>query len=275
MPGNIKFVRDIIHPVAYRIGYVRSVRSIKYIGAIAWLACVAFTQEQPPQFEVATIKRSKSTESINNRRDPMLATWTNIPLAFAIETAYLLNPDQLVEGPGWVYSDRWNIVAKTNQAATRMQQNAMLRPLLADRFNLKVHWETRQRPQYELLVAKGGPKFHESPKPDGPQRPPHGTRIGRGLIDSRGITTAEFAFWLRGELGRPVVDSTGLTGTYNFKLQWVPDESQPNSGGEPSPPDAPGPSIFAAIQDLGLKLRPFKGSVKVLVIDQVDKPSEN
>jgi len=83
------------------------------------------------------------------------------------------------------------------------------------------------------------------------------------------------AGWLRSELGRPVVDSTGLTGKYDFKLQWVPDESQPNGGGEIQPPDFTGPSIFYAIQELGLKLEATKGPVEVLVIDSVEKPSEN
>ena len=242
-------------------------------GAIAWMALAAFAQEAPPAFEVATVKPSKSNAGINNLRDPVQATWTNIPLAVAIRMAYGIQPDQLIGGPSWIASDRWDIVGKTDRPATWDQHNKMLQTLLADRFKLKVHWETRQLPQYRLVVAKGGPKL-VAVREDSNARP-SGTRIGRGLIDAHGIGIAQFVFWLRGELGRPVVDSTGLTGKYDFKLQWVPDESQPNSGGETPPPDSAGPSIFGAVRELGLKLEAIKGPVDVLVIDHVEKPSEN
>jgi uncharacterized protein (TIGR03435 family) len=243
--------------------------------AIAWLACAVFAQEQPVSFEVATVKPSKAAGGINNRHDPVQASWTNAPLTVVITSAYRVHSDQLVGGPSWIKSDHWDIIAKTDRPATWDQQNKMLQPLLADRFKLKVHWETRQLPQYELVVAKGGPKLPESSASGNPSGPPAGTKIRRGLIDAHGITSAEFAFWLRGELGRPVVDRTGLTGKYDFKVEWLPDESQPNSGGDAPPPDSGGPSIFAAIRELGLRLRAIKGPVPVLVIDHVEKPSEN
>jgi uncharacterized protein (TIGR03435 family) len=235
--------------------------------AITWLTFAGLAQ-QPQAFEVATIKPSKDTGGMNNLHDPVQATWTNMPLAIVIQNAYRLQSDQLIGGPGWIRSDRWDIIAKTDRPATWEQQNKMLQLLLADRFKLKVHWETRQLPQYRLVVAKGGSKLHSNARPAG-------TRIGRGLIDAHGITAAELAAWLRSELGRPVVDSTGLTGRYDFKLQWAPDESQPNSEGEMPPPDATGPSIFAAIRELGLKLEAVKGPVEVLVVDYAEKPSEN
>ncbi len=223
-------------------------------------------QEQPRAFDVATVKPSKSTGGINNLRDPVQATWTNIPLAVAIRSAYVIQPDQLVGGPDWINSDRWDIIAKTDRPATRAEQNQMLQPLLADRFKLKVRRETRQLPQYELAIAKGGPKLHQVRDGD-PNEPRPGTHIGRGLIDAHGITGAEFAGWLRGELGLPVIDRTGLTGRYDLKVEWAPDID--------SPPDVGGPSIFSAIQELGLKLDAIKGPVEVLVIDHVEKPSEN
>lgn len=234
---------------------------------ITWLTFAGLAQ-QPQAFEVATIKPSKDTGGMNNLHDPVQATWTNMPLAIVIQNAYRLQPDQLIGGPAWIRSDRWDIIAKTDRPATWEQQNKMLQLLLADRFKLKVHWEARQLPQYRLVVAKGGSKLHSNARPAG-------TRIGRGLIDAHGITAAELAAWLRSELGRPVVDSTGLTGKYDFKIQWVPDESQPNSEGEMPPPDATGPSIFAAIRELGLKLEAIKGPVEVLVVDYAEKPSEN
>jgi uncharacterized protein (TIGR03435 family) len=234
------------------------------------LAVAALAQEPPQAFEVATVRPATDAEGMNNRRDPVRATWTNMPLAMVVQNAYRLQPDQLIGGPNWIRSDRWDIIAKTDRPATWEQQNKMLQPLLADRFKLKVHWETRQLPQYKLVAAKGGPKLRAVR--DGESS---GTRIGNGLIDAHGITAAELAAWLRSELGRPVVNSTGLTGKYDFKLQWVPDESQPNSEGETPASDATGPSIFAAIRELGLKLEAIKGPVKVLVVDYAEKPSEN
>lgn len=243
-------------------------------GAIACLAFASFAQDQSPVFEVATIRPSRDTGGINNRRDPVQATWTNMTLAGVIQSVYRLQSDQFVGGPNWISSDRRDIIAKTDRPATREEQNKMLQRLLVDRFKLKVHWETRQRPQYKLVIAKGGPKLHAVQDGDSNARAA-GIRISKGLMDAHGIGTDEFAGLLRGELGRPVVDGTGLTGQYDFKLQWVPDESQPNSGGEVAPPDATGPSIFAAIRELGLKLEAIKGPVEVLVVDSVEKPSEN
>lgn len=250
-------------------------KRVQIVVMIASLAGAALSQEQPPAFEAATVKPSKSTGGINNRHDPVLATWTNIPLAVAISSAYDLQPDQLIGDPSWINSDRWDIVAKTGAPATWDQENKMLQPLLADRFKLKVHWETRQLPQYELVVARGGPKIRQTSRNGDANARGGRTRIEKGLIDGHEISSAQFANFLRGELGRPVVDKTGLRGTYDFKLQWVPDESQPNSEGEAPPPDSAGPSVFAAIQELGLKLKAIREPVEVLTIDHVEKPSEN
>ena len=250
-------------------------KPVRIAVAIASLASATFAQQRPSAFVVATVRPSKSTGGINNRHDPVLATWTNVPLSVVIENAYAIQPDQLIGGTAWIKSDRWDIVGKTDAPATWDQQNKMLQPLLTDRFSLKVHWETRRLPEYELVVARGGPKIRESSANGDHNARPAGTRIGRGLIEGHEISIAQFAFWLRGELGRPVVDRTGLTGKYDLRLQWVPDESQPNSGGEAPAPDSLGPSIFGAIQELGLKLKAVRGPVEVLVIDHIDKPSEN
>ena len=240
-------------------------------GAIALLSPFAVAQEEAPAFDVATVKLSHSTGGMNNLRDPVQATWTNMPLAVIIQNAYHIQSDQLVGGPGWIHSDRWDIIAKTERPATRQQQNGMLRPLLAKQFNLSVHTETRELPEYKLVVAKGGPKLPAAAT----NSRPAGTLIRRGLIDAHGIDSAEFSGWLRSELGRPVIDETGLKGKYDFKLQWIPDEGQSNGGDDIPSADSPGPSLFAAIRDLGLRLEPIKGPIEVLVIDHVEKPSGN
>ena len=86
--------------------------------AITWLACAGFAQEQPQDFEVATVRPAKDAEGMNNRRDPVQATWMNMPLAIVIQNAYRLQPDQLIGGPSLISSDRWDIIAKTDRPAT-------------------------------------------------------------------------------------------------------------------------------------------------------------
>ena len=246
-----------------------SIRIKSVLGATALLSVFGmFGQEREPAVEAATVKPSRSTGGINNRRDPVIATWTNIPLSVLIGQAYRILRDQLIAGPSWLDSDRWDVVIKTDLPSTRGQQWKMLQPLLAERFRLKVHWETRQVPQYELVPGNHGPKV---PEDSGEAA----VRIGPGAIDARAVGTAEFVSALRGELGRPVIDHTGLKGKYDFKLQWTPDETHPNNPEEPVPTDLAGPTIFAAIQELGFKLRAIRGPLEVLVIDHVEKPSEN
>ena len=244
--------------------------------AIVALTCAALAQSPPAAFEVATVKLNKSgARAMGNHFDPERGTWTNTPLRVLIMNTYRIQGYQLVGGPSWLSSDTWDIEAKTEGPSTIAQKFQMLQPLLEDRFKLKVHRETREMPEYRLVIAKGGSRLREYRKEDGDTRR-EGTRIGRGLIDGHGSDFNGFVGFLRSELGRPVVDATGLTGKFDFKLEWVPDESQPNSGGDVPPPDATGASIFAAIQEqLGLKLEAMKGPVEMLMIDHVEKPSEN
>jgi uncharacterized protein (TIGR03435 family) len=173
--------------------------------------------------------------------------------------------------------------------------------LLADRFQLKFHRETRELPAYELILAKGGPKIKlsedQSPyrlpeKGDPPLPPPKpggamgrgSIRIGIGQLEANGIAFATFVQSLSQIVGRTIVDKSGLTGLYDIKLQWTPEMGQATNpfgplpaGVEPPPASDPsGPSIFTAIQEqLGLKLESTKGPVEVIVIDSVEKPSEN
>ena len=243
---------------------------------LAVLLCAVLAQDASTKFDVATVRPSNapSGTGMNNLRDPVQATWTNTPFKQLLTQAYRVQGDTIIGGPAWINSDRWDIIAKTEKPATRAQQWEMLKPLLADQFKLQVHTETRQLPEYELVLAKGGAKLHESTAAELAEKEPS-TRIGRGLIDMHGMPISNLAFFLRSELGRPVIDKTGLTGNYDFKVRWVPDESQPNSGGDAPPADSTGPSIFAAIQEFGLKLEAIKGPVEVLVIDHVEKPTGN
>jgi uncharacterized protein (TIGR03435 family) len=155
----------------------------------------------------------------------------------------------------------------------------MFQQLLADRFKLTVHWETRELPVYALVVAKNGPSLHESKESDGSSH----TSTSTGQFTARGVTMVEMAQTLTQELsrelGRVVIDKTGIAGRYDVTLKWTPDTGSGsiNSGTEGTmPPPDFGPSIFTAIQEeLGLKLESTKGPVQVLAIDHVEMPSEN
>jgi len=149
--------------------------------------------------------------------------------------------------------------------------------LLAERFQLKFHWETRELPVYNLVALKGGPKFQQS-KDD---NVPAGLRVSTGLLNGHKWEVSSLANWLSAQLNMPVVDKAALKGIYDFTLKWspVPNEgnfSTSNDAAPPPPPDQSGPTIFTALQEqLGLKLEKSKGRVQVLVVDFVARPSEN
>jgi uncharacterized protein (TIGR03435 family) len=233
---------------------------------LAFLLVVA----QFAQFDAASVKPNKSGDrAMNDHFGPAQASWTNFRLRILIQTAYGIQDYQLIGAPVWADSDAWDIDARSAAPTTTAQKMEMLQALLADRFHLKLHRETRDLPQYRLTVAKNGPKLTNANASDLDR-----TLIKRGVIENPNITADALAGWLKGELGRPVTDDTHLTGHYSIKLAWSPDERQPNSQGATD--DTPGTSIFAALQEqLGLKLEPYKGPLEVLVIDRVEKPSAN
>jgi bla regulator protein blaR1 len=261
-----------------------------------------------PTFEVASIKPAKSGfPGMGFRNAPggrFMAM--NVTTNALITMAYKLQPFQLTGGPSWLNSDHYDIEATPERTADddpekqpvdfqkQMDvQRLRLQALLEDRFQLKFHRETKEGPIYALVVAKNGTKLKPSEQKEGQRRPM--MRMGRGRIESQGITMAQLADMLSMQTGRKVLDRTALTGNYDVKLDYTPDQSQggpgfggpggrepggpgpgPEGGMGPPPPDPNGPTIFTALQEqLGLKLESQKGPVEVLVIDHVEKPSEN
>jgi len=231
-----------------------------------------------------------------------------MPLKELIRFAYDLKSDaQLIGGPGWVNSDRFDIEAKEDETQTQAlnklpppemskQVRMMLQSLLADRFGLKVSHTTRELPVYALVIAKGGPKLTPTTTPPivppGDQPPGgdpakktfnRGIRMaGNGDLTGMAATTAFLADVLsrQPELGnRLVEDKTGLTGEYDWTLKWTPapmDSSSSVEGAAPPAGDPSTPSLFTALQEqLGLKVEPQKDAVDILVIDHVEQPSPN
>lgn len=245
-------------------------------------------EKAKPEFEVATIKPSDPKRpgwGITVNRSGMLNT-LNTNLSDLIKFAYDMHPKQVVGAPAWVDSDKFDISAKpdTPGMPSINQLKAMTQKLLADRFSLKFHHEKKELSVYAITVAKGGEKIKKEENSTLPI-PGFGGMPQRGF-NVRNGTMAEFASVMQAQfMEMPVVDQTGLGDTrYTFVLKWTPDPSQrsgfgggpPPDGAAPAPDaDAP-PDLFAAMQQqLGLKMGTTKAQVEVMVIDKVDKPSEN
>jgi uncharacterized protein (TIGR03435 family) len=265
---------------------------------------------QKPSFEVASIKRSKpdARGSVFNVRGDRFVM-TNTPLKRILQFAYFmpgkpLSNDQIIGGPNWIGTDRFDIEAKAEGDGQRIpleQVRSMLQTLLEDRFQLKAHNETRDLPVYILTVAKGGLKLRLSedqspPSPvtaPPPRRPGESPTMPRGTFSVEGgpsgLTLVGSALQLRDvianlqvQMDHPIVDKTDLKGLYDIRLQFAPEVLLANTGGisaagiQPVPPSQPtAPSIFTAVDDLGLKLESAKVPLEVIVIDSVQKPSEN
>jgi uncharacterized protein (TIGR03435 family) len=270
-------------------------------GATAIFSLYAAPQEAPPAFEVASIKRDASGErGWYARWFPSLHI-ERMTLKNLVILAYQVHDFEVTGGPDWINSDRYNIDAKAephpvpNQQYVALQRR-MLQMLLRERFHLTIHREAKQLPIYELTVAKGGLKVQPTNCIDrvtgdttiAPGKTPEdycggmGGSMASGRIDGRGASPAFLASVLSGMLHRTVVDKTGIGGQFPIHITFTPEAPAapfPDAAG-PHPNGAatadPGPDIFTAIQEqLGLKLGPAKGPVQILVIDHVEKPSEN
>ena len=271
----------------------------------AGVVIVARAQDKDATFEVASVKANKSGDGNGSLRglgsDRVVAT--NMPVRPMITFAYQVAGYQLIGGPGWLATDRYDINAKLESPPASVQPfvpgsttpNAMqlaLRNLLEDRFKLKMHRETRELDIYALVMARpgGGPgpglkpttqdcsaAIAASQRPGAPPfgapgSPFCGISGSPGRIRFGGLPASSFATALTGQAGRMVVDRTGMTGSWDFELTFAPE----NRGPDAPPADPNVPSFFTAIQEqLGLKLESTKGPVDVLVIDSVEKPVED
>ena len=227
-------------------------------------------------FEVATIK---PTPAVNDGHNHIYYpegggfSTSNMTLAGLMQWAYEIPQKQILEGPGWMESTRFDIQAKSDaetdarlRSLSSDRSNAlkrrMVQALLEDRFAMKLHREVRTLPAYDLVVAKGGSKLKIS------HANGRGGSTGRTYFNGGRLTMDLIAEQLSQITGRIVVDRTGLAGRYDLKLQWTPDDAVATEG---SPP-----SLFTAIEEqLGLQLKAAKEPVPVLVIDHVEPPSPN
>ena len=237
-----------------------------------------------PAFEVATIKPSDPARpgQIITLRGAEIIT-TNTTLHDLINLAYWLHPKQLTGGPAWTVSDKFDLAGKPDAPGQPNvdQMKMMIQKLLADRFQLKFHFEKRELSVYAITIAKTGAKITRSQ--DDPNNLA-GWNIGRNpsgtTFTFRNAPLSQITAVLQNSLDKPVVDQSGLSERYDFTVTFTPDPAQAALlGGPPRPaadnPDA-APDLFTAFQQqLGLKLESTKAPVDVMVIDKVEKPSEN
>jgi uncharacterized protein (TIGR03435 family) len=265
------------------------------IAGAGLMVCTSFgmfgqTPAATPSFEVASVKHAPPPTGMGIRMqmggDPGRVNYANVTLKIVMARAYGVKENQIT-GPDWLNSERYDIVATVAPDTPRDQIPAMLRKLLADRFKLTAHKEKKVLPVYALVVGKNGPKLHEAEAQAGMRMSmsPKGRRMtGAVSIENLADTLSRF-------MDRPVLDMTGIKGTFDVDLEWTADGGQPGlmlgppgggpaegGGGERRPPENPdAPSIFTAVQEtLGLRLEGRKNQVDILIVDRAEKdPTEN
>ena len=264
-------------------------------------------QQPPPAFEVASVKPNRTANPVTRfQAAPGRYTWTAATLMNLINVAFQRNAfDQreVIGGPDWIAKDRFDVVVQARAGVALNEPDgfpagvfAMVRAVLEERFGLVAHNETRERPVYALTLARADRRLGNGlkrvdtdckeamvrlavPTPGAPPPggPPCSFGGGAGRLLGNTVSLAMFASVLSRQVGRPIVDRTGVTDYFNITLEFSGDAR--TSNGPPAPQPAPaddGPSIFTALQEqLGLKLESTRAPVDVLVIDEVSRPSEN
>jgi uncharacterized protein (TIGR03435 family) len=301
-------------PISYFVGVV-TVTATLLFGMMIAAPGLAQPQMQSTSatapeynYDVVSVKPSRpgNRDSISMSMAPTPDGFsaTNVTLQTLIKLAYGIEEDQITHAPNWLDTDRFDVGAKMDGSVMdqlqklakddqKLARQRMLQVLLADRFKLTIHRETKALPAYSLVIAKNGPKLKEAKSGD---TYPNGfvTPAGRGAAGgmmqsasaagynfvAQGIPFSTLVTWLSVQLRRPVLDKTGLTGNYDVTLNYSPDFNQlraPSEGTSlPPAPDATFPPLLTAVQEqLGLKLESGKGAGETIVIDHVEKPSGN
>lgn len=248
---------------------------------LAFVTGVLMGQSPPPEtpsFEVATIKPTDpSFGGILIRLTGGKFSATGFTLRDLIAFAYAVENSQISGGPEWLASDRYDVLGKPEKAGplSRDAARTMLRPLLADRFHLKIHLETKPMSVFVLTIEKNGSKLKPRTAGDGGET----TRLTfhGASATGRNVPVTVLAEELQAMvLGRPVLDETGMTGNFDFDLVWRPEPKLSGIADASAPVDVNLPDIFTAFrQQLGLKLESRKKSAKVIVVEGATKPAEN
>jgi uncharacterized protein (TIGR03435 family) len=246
---------------------------IAAVSVLSLLTLAAFGQTLP-SFDAASIKPAPPPNPgpgrsmfVGMKSDPGRVMFSYMPLKSIIMNAYGLETSRKIDGaPGWLETDMYDLTGTYPADTAKEQTMLMVQSLLAERCKLAVHRENREQSVFAFTVAPGGSKL----KPYDPANRGNGNRASRGHMELHNITLAQLGNFLYGELGRFTIDATGLTGTFDIVLDFTPvgtavDDSTSNA-----------PSMAKALQEqLGLKLETRKAPIEYLVIDHVEKPTEN
>ena len=236
----------------------------KVRAALVFLAVAIAYGGTQPAFEVASVKRVRDYSplaTMNGDISHGRLTLNNAHIKQMIAVAYEIQSVRIEGGPGWIDSDQFQIAAKAEDPQTTEKQvRVMLQSLLEDRFRLRIHRETKLLPSYTLRTAAGGARLEHAEK-EGTDRCDRTMDGGRYELACRHIQIATLANALAIMLRGPVADQTGLTGDYDFALSWEGDDMY---SGVPD-----------AVEKFGLKLEMKKVPTEVILIDSVERPSEN
>lgn len=257
-----------------------------------WIFAVAVcalgqTAGTRPAFDVTSVKlRAGGAQYLAFRNDPR-GVHLEGPVSFLIRFAYAVQDYQMDGGPGWIHSDNYVVEGRSAAAHSPAEMRSMVQAMLEDRFGLRMHRETREGSIYSLVVARKGSKMKPwvegscvDPAPGKPLEPGAtacGYRPGASTLDAQGVAVGVLADFLSSIMGRPVVDRTGLSGRFDFRLEYKIDQATAGfQGAADANADDNRPTIFTALQEqLGLQLKADTGPREYLVIDRAERPSEN
>lgn len=210
-------------------------------------------------FEAASVKSNNSGARAGSvRATPGRMAGSNASVKMLLQEAFNVNSYQISGGPSWLDSDRFDVEAKAEGGRTEDQMRPMLQNILAERFKLLVHRETKEMQVSALMIAKGGFKLHELKAGEPASVPPPPREDAAGMIVRTG-PVSDLAAILTGAVGVPVIDETGLRGRYLFNVVWGPGEDM----------------VTVILEQLGLKFETQKALIEILVIDHLEKPSGN
>jgi uncharacterized protein (TIGR03435 family) len=242
---------------------------VKAVVALLAASVIPAHPQAAPEFEVASVKlappRTGTDRLIAMDSDPAMVQYSNINLKILIAMAYGFDSERILGGPAWLDSQEYDLAAKIPAGVSKNMVPAMLQALLAERFKLVVHRESKDQRAYLLVVGEGGSKVKVAQEEDrqdveqvrGDRLP---LQMMRGRITGHAIPMAALAGVLTRFAGDPVIDRTGLTKKYDIDLKWTPES---DSGYDPG--------VFSAIQRLGLKLQPGKAAIEVLMVDHAER----
>jgi uncharacterized protein (TIGR03435 family) len=240
---------------------------------LACLAIPAAARAQQPTFAVATIRPSSGAVQFEHdgetQTSPGSLRMHDVTVHTCIKWAYGVQDSQIA-GPAWLDSERYDIVAKADTPVTEAQMKLMLQTLLADRFQLTFHHQDKELKAFALTIAKSGPKLSPAATPDAK---PFRQNSANGSV-AKSMSIRDWADFISGPLQMPVVDETGLTGKYDFTIDFTPYLPDAHNM-DVNRPDSTSILMAAMEGELGIKMETRKTQVDVMVIDHVEKPSAN